>query len=184
MPPKKPVNVGASLYSSESGGRHRSSGSNVRKHMAGKCKGLKCANAYHPEGLEDEPVRYTLERCKRACAEGSNLCGPCTKQYGVPGKWHAKVGNSQLHPTSHARDPRFPMSEWNLATMAKGAKKRSKVAATRKNSRQSSQGRQARASGSPRSNTRRRANRGASPSPSKQEATNEALAAYLKSQAK
>lgn len=181
MPPKK-VNLGHSLYSSESGGRHRSSGSNARKHMAGKCKGMKCADAYHPAGLEDEPVRYTLERCKRACKEGSNLCGPCEKQYGVPGKWHAKVGNTQLHPTSHARDPRFPMSEWNVATMAKGAKKRAKAATRRKSS---SQGRQTRASGSPRSNTRRaRANRGASPSPSKQEVTNEALAAYLKSQAK
>lgn len=150
--------------------------------MAGKCKGMKCADAYHPAGLEDEPVRYTLERCKRACKEGSNLCGPCEKQYGVPGKWHAKVGNTQLHPTSHARDPRFPMSEWNVATMAKGAKKRAKAATRRKSS---SQGRQTRASGSPRSNTRRaRANRGASPSPNKQEVTNEALAAYLKSQAK
>ena len=177
MPPKK-IDLGLSLYSSESGGRHRSSGSNVRPHLAGRCKGLKCADAYHPEG-PGTVARYTLEQCKRACKEGSNLCGPCEKQYDVPGKWHAKVGNSTLHPTSHARDPRFPMSEWNVATMAKNAKKRAKVAVTRKNSSQR------RASGSPRSNTRRRrANRGASPSPNKQEVTNEALAAYLKSQAK
>ena len=175
MPKKQ--NLGHSVYGSSEGGRHRSSGSNVTEHMPNqpkRCKGLKCDKPYRVPDDPNGPVRYSLERCKRACAEGSNLCGLCTKQYGVPGKWHAKIGDRTLHPTSHARDPRFPMSNWNRGHVAKAASRSRKKPV--KSPRH--------ASGSPRSNTRRRANRGASPSPSKQEIKNEALAAYLKGQSK
>lgn len=172
--PKKNPNLGHSVYGSSEGGRPRSSGSNVTKHMPihpKRCKGLKCDKPYHVPDDPNGPVRYTLKQCTRACKEGSKLCGLCEKQFGVKGKWHGQLGNSELHPTSHARDPRFPMSEWNMAHVAKA---RGKTAKSQKH-----------ASGSPRSNTRRRrANRGASPSPNKQEIKNKALAAYLKSHGK
>lgn len=165
--PRKPMNVGNSLYSSSEGARHRSSGSNATRYTVKavakreaeaakraateakraateaakeakraateaakaerRCHALKCDEPGHIADDPNGPVRYSLAQCKRACEEGSTLCGPCTKVYDVPGKWHAKIGNTQLHPTSHARDPRFPMSEWNRATIAKSQARTAKA---------------------------------------------------------
>ena len=99
----------------------------------GRCTSLRCQK----EGMRrnpGQPFLYPLEQCKRACAEGSPLCGICKKQEGDPEKWHGTTTNAQLPPYSRGYFPegnplgRTNRSQYNLETTAKALEKAEKEA--------------------------------------------------------
>jgi hypothetical protein len=131
------MNVGASVYSSSEGARHRSSGSNATRHTAkavakraaeaakraakeaGRCTSRRCVNPSNPNG-PGTAARYTEAQCVRYCPPGSTsgLCGTCEGQVGNPKLWHGVMGGP-LPPYSHIRLPGHPLTNWNAATQAK-----------------------------------------------------------------
>ena len=86
-----------------------------------QCVGRLCGAKV--EGLV--PTRYSAEQCKRACAEGSDLCRVCHEHEeknmaGLPiakSGWHGRMG-ALIPPRSHVEG-----SEWNLDLRAKAAAK-------------------------------------------------------------
>jgi hypothetical protein len=71
-----------------------------------QCQGRECGTKVQP--APGAAFRYTEAQCKRACAEGSDLCGKCTaheekNMAGMPiGKsgWHGRMGGP-YHKNSH-----------------------------------------------------------------------------------
>lgn len=74
------------------------------------CVGRQCGPKIATEGTA---ARYMEAECKRACAEGSDLCKICQSHEeanmgGKPGKWHGRIGGP-IPAASH-----IVGSEWNI----------------------------------------------------------------------
>lgn len=91
-----------------------------------KCVGRQCGPKYEMEG--STAARYSEAVCKRACAEGSDLCKICqgheeANMGGKPGKWHGRMGGP-IPAASH-----IVGSEWNIRKRVEEAATAAKKAA-------------------------------------------------------
>ena len=90
-----------------------------------KCVGRQCGPKIATEGTA---ARYMEAECKRACAEGSDLCKICQSHEeanmgGKPGKWHGRIGGP-IPAASH-----IVGSEWNIRKRVEEAATAAKKAA-------------------------------------------------------
>ena len=92
-----------------------------------QCVGRQCGEKVQVQGAV---TRYTAAQCKRACENGSNLCGLCrgheeADMSGQPiakSKWHGRVGGP-LPSASHIEG-----SKWNAVMREKEAARAAKAA--------------------------------------------------------
>lgn len=105
---------------------------NVTATGAPRCRGRVCGEAVREAG---KPIYYRPEQCKRACAEGTNLCTFCLKhEANVKGlKWHGRVGNT-VPNVSHIEGSKWYRTKVlgavdEAATAAKAAEKAAEAAA-------------------------------------------------------
>jgi flagellar biosynthesis GTPase FlhF len=99
--------------------------SNTDSERKGKCVGRMCGDK--KQYALGAAFRYTEKQCARACLEGSNLCGVCTKHEeanmaGKPGTWHGRM-RGPIPNASHIEG-----SKWNIDTRVKEAAKAAKAA--------------------------------------------------------